>query len=177
MLTFNEYLTESKEPLLPWEKAPKLGWWKDGTHVTVYHGTHDRNISDIKKNGITHKDAKTGHISVAHDPYTAHGYASMSGAGGERNFRTGGTTAVHTPQEHRTVVKMRIPHKWVHKHMDHELGGNEDRRPRLQNKEQYDNWKSKGKSDHEYYEKTELRLNHAIPTKFIVGYMKKTKTT
>ena len=89
MYSFKDFLiektTEAKE--IPFEHHPHVGWWKDkaekdGYH-TVYHGTHKRNLPHILKHGITHKDPRTGMISVTHDPHTAHGYAAMSGSGGE----------------------------------------------------------------------------------------------
>lgn len=161
---------------VPFEKNPHIGWYKDKDHIVAYHGTHERNLHSVLKHGLTHKDPKTGHISVAVDPHTAHGYAAMSGSGGEAGFRSAGGGAVNTPHEHRAVVKLHIPKDWAEKHMDHNLGGNVgESRKRMAHKEEYESWKKKNPSagDHEYYALSELRFNKEIPKHFVKGYMKK----
>jgi len=161
---------------VPFEKNPHIGWYKDKDHIVAYHGTHERNLHSVLKHGLAHKDPKTGHISVAVDPHTAHGYAAMSGSGGEANFRSAGGGAVNTPHEHRAVVKLHIPKDWAEKHMDHNLGGNVgESRKRMAHKEEYESWKKKNPSagDHEYYALSELRFNKEIPKHFVKGYMKK----
>lgn len=181
-MKFSDFLlVESKE--LPYDKHVSVGWWrdkakKDGYH-TVYHGTHKKNLESILKNGLTHKDPKTGMISVTHDPNTAHGYAAMSGAGGERNFRKAGAKVVNTPHEDRVVLKMHIPNEFMEKHMDHEFHGNEKHknRTKMHDREHYDNWKKEnpGKPDNEFYQVSELRLNKEIPAHHIVGFMHRVK--
>lgn len=52
---------------VPFEKNPHIGWYKDKDHIVAYHGTHERNLHSVLKHGLTHKDPKTGHISVAVD--------------------------------------------------------------------------------------------------------------
>lgn len=180
MITFKDFLLVEQAEV-PFDKSPEIGWWKDkaekdGYH-TVYHGTHKKNLAHILKHGLTHKDPKTGMISVTHDPHTAHGYAAMSGSGGESNFRKVGGKAVHTPHEDRVVLKMHIPKDHMHKHMDHTLSGNgpSGAHERMTNKAKYEAHKKAGGHDSEYYMATELRLNHAIDPKHIVGYMHKKK--
>src|SRR5579859_7381720 len=123
--TLRQIREEAGSPSIPFEHNPKIGWWADHpSHLTVYHGTHDDNVHNIVKNGLTHKDPRTGMISVTHDPHTAHGYASMSKSGGEYHFRKVGGNPVSTPHEHRSVVKIQIPKDWAAKHIDPHLHGN-----------------------------------------------------
>lgn len=180
--SFKSFLAESTKEV-PFDKNPHVGWWKDkaekdGYH-TVYHGTHKKNLDSILKHGLNHRDPRTGMISVTHDPHTAHGYAAMSGSGGERNFRKAGAKAVHTPHEDRVVLKMHIPKEFVDKHMDHEFHGNpkHGNRTKMADKSHYDSWKKSNpdKPDHEFYQVSELRLNKEIPHHYIVGYSHKVK--
>lgn len=175
-MKFSDFLLiENKE--LPYERNPNIGWWKDkaeedGYH-TVYHGTHKKNLANILKHGINHKDPKTGMISVTHDPNTAHGYAAMSGHGGERNFRAAGAKVVNTPHEDRVVLKIHLPKDHP---IDGELRGNVgDKADAMTSKEKYDQHKAAGKADHEYYQTTELRTSKEIPAHHIVGYMHRKK--
>lgn len=181
MLTFKKFITEKSE--LSFDHNPKIGAWKEegekkGYH-TVYHGTHIKNLPHILKHGLTHKDPKTGMISVTHDPNTAHAYAAMSGSGGEANFRKVGSKAVHTPHEDRVVLKMHIPHDFVDKHMDHDFHGNEKHanRTKMHDSSTYHEWKKKNPDtpDHHFYQVSELRLNKEIPPEHIVGYMHRKK--
>ena len=162
---------------MPWQKDPKIGWWKDQPdHYVMYHGTHERNLSGIAKGGIhaPSSGSTAGNVSMTHDPYTAHGYASMSGAGGETGFRNAGQKAVHTPHENRAVVVAHIPKDWAHQHMNHEMRGNvPETREKLTSKDSYDAHKAAGKPDFQHYQATELRFKHPIPPHFIKGYMKK----
>ena len=142
MIKFKDLFIEQKE--VPFDHHPKVGWWKDkaekdGYH-TVYHGTHKKNLPHILKHGVNHKDPRTGMISVTHDPHTAHGYAAMSGSGGERNFRKSGKKAVHTPHEDRVVLKMHIPKKFVDDHHDKHFHGNPKHlnRNKMTDKKHYD---------------------------------------
>ena len=170
MKTFLEFLAEDQFqhnlPKVPFEKNPKIGWWNDHDHLTMYHGTHDSRVASIAKNGI--QAGPNGWVSMTHDTGTAHGYASMSG--GEANFRKG--HAEHVPHENRSVVVAKIPKEWAEKHMDKHIRGNLDKeRDKLINRSKYEEHKASGKSDSEYYQKTELRFPH-IPHEFITGYMK-----
>lgn len=179
MKSFIQFITEHKK--IPFEHHPHVGWWKDkadedGYH-TVYHGTHKKNLDHILKHGITHKDPRTGMISVTHDPHTAHGYAAMSGSGGESNFRKVGKKATHTPHEDRVVIKMHLPKHFVYKHLDKNLSGNSTSGGvnKMSDKKHYDDWKRKNpdRPDHEFYQVSELRLKHEIHPDHIVGYMHK----
>ena len=160
---------------LPWQKDPKIGWWKDhGDHYVMHHGTHEKNLEGIAKHGIhAPKEGSTkGWVSMTHDPHTAHAYASMSG--GETNFRNAGKRAEHTPHEKRAVLVAHIPKDWAHENMNHHLRGNmPDVKDRLENREKYEAHRAAGKPDHEYYQTTELRFKDHIPAHFIKGYMKK----
>lgn len=161
---------------IPYEKNPDIGWWEDQDTVTVYHGTHDRNVSDILQNGLTKADPVTGMISVTSDPNTAHGYAAMSGAGGEANFRKAGAKPVHVPHEERSVIKFALPINWLKQHMDKNFSGNiGDARKHLTSKDEYVKWKEQSKTDSEYYQTSEFRLDTPIPPEYIVGVMKRNK--
>lgn len=180
MRSFSDYLIEKDTSVRPreltFDKNPKLGWYHDGDHIVGYHGTHERHIDSVYKNGLNRPDPKTGMISVALDPHTAHGYAAMSSAGGEAHFRTAGAKVTTTPHHERAVFKVRIPKDWAHEHMDHGLGGNiGDARKRLSSQSEYHSWKEKNpnSSDHEYYMGSELRFKKSIPPEFIEGHMKK----
>lgn len=160
----------------PFAKSPHIGWWKDSDHVDVYHGTHERNVSSIRSGGLNHPDPRTGKVSVTLDPHTAHAYASMSGAGGEHDFRRAGSKASTTPHSERAVAHFRVPREWLHSHMDHELSGNiNGAREKMSSKEHYDSWKKSNpaRSDHEYYQTSEIRLHSHLPSAFYVGHMKK----
>lgn len=182
-MNFKSFLREKKENYshreIPFEHNPKVGWWDDEhkDHVIVYHGTHKRNMHDIYKHGITHKDPTSGMISVALEPHTAHGYASMSAAGGEHHFRYSGGKARNTPHEDRTVFKLKIPKKWIHQHKDPNFHGNLGHsHKRLTDKSEYERMsKEPDHADHHYYAMSELRLNHSIPKEFIIGHMHKVK--
>lgn len=168
----------SKE--IPFDKETHHGFWDsdDKDYVDVYHGTHKRNIDSVAKNGLNRPDPKTGKISVTMDPYTAHGYAAMSGSGGEANFRGAGGKAVTTPHEDRAVAKFRIPKKWLKDNMDHDLGGNVGTaREHMSSPEAYKKWKSSNPSgsDHNYYATSEFRIGKPIPPSFYVGHSFKVK--
>lgn len=179
MKSFKYFLAEKiKEE--PFEHNPKIGWWNDGRkHITLYHGTHERNHDSIVKNGIDKKDPTTGMISLTADPHTAHGYASMSSAGGEAHFRAAKkkgkkSKAVSTPEENRVVYKLHVPIDWLHKHLDPNMRGNIGMaKGKLSDKASYDNHASQGKEDHEHYAMTEFRVNKEIPPHFIKAVMRK----
>lgn len=153
--------------------SSRRGWWNEGDHLVLYHGTHKRNVPAIKKHGINKADPKTGMISTTPDPHTAHGYAAMSGAGGESDFRraNGASKAVNTPHEDRRVLRLRIPREWAEKHMDHSLGGNIGiAKDRMKDRKHYDSFKG---HDSEYYAATEVRFKHPIPPHFITHVLKR----
>jgi hypothetical protein len=153
---------------IPWEGKRKIGWWRDGedNHLVLYHGTHIRHVPEILKSGINKPDPNTGLISTTPDPHTAHGYASMSG---EHDFRAAGKKAVHVPHEDRAVIKLKIPHAWANRHMDHSLSGNMGSTlEKMRDRTKYGT-----QPDSEYYATSEVRFNRAIPKKFVSGYMQK----
>jgi hypothetical protein len=160
--------------LIPFERNPSIGWWEDQAQVTVYHGTHDKNVDNILQNGLTRADPQTGMISVTSDPNTAHGYAAMSGAGGEAAFRKAGARPVHVPHEDRSVIKFKLPIQWLKQNMDTTFSGNiGTAKTHLTSKDEYVKWKQQGKSDSEYYQTSEFRVNKPIPPSFIAGVMKR----
>lgn len=172
-MNFRQWLiNESKE--IPFDKKRKIGWWRHGEdgHYVLYHGTHEMHTKSVLKDGINKPDPKTGMYSTTPDPHTAHGYASMSGAGGESGFRNG--KAVHTPSHNRVVFRLHVPKNWAEKHMDHDLRGNLGAtRDKMMDKKLYDEHSRKGGHDSEYYAASEVRFKKPIPPKFIHGYMKK----
>jgi hypothetical protein len=152
-----------------WPKSLNIGWWQDQDTLTMYHGTNKANFQTIAENGLTRKDPNTGMISLAFEPNTAQGYASMYG--GEAQFRDAGAKAVHVPLEDRIVFVFDIPMSWLKPRMDPKLGGNTPpEKAKLLNKELYEKFDG---NDIEYYALTELRVNTEVPANFIVGYMKK----
>jgi hypothetical protein len=127
------------------------------------------------KSGINKPDPKTGMYSTTPDARTAHAYASMSGAGGEANFRGAGSKAVGVPHSQRSVIKLKIPADWAERHMDAELRGNMgDAKKHMMDRNEYAKWVAKNpdKFDSEYYAATEVRFKKPIPPEFIEGYMK-----
>ena len=179
MKTFKQFIAEDSHggKKLPWDKNPQIGWHEDGDHTIMYHGTHQKNLAGILKDGIhAPKDGDTaGMISMTHDPHTAHGYASMTG--GETNWRratSGKTVAKSVPHNERVVLVAKIPHSWKKDNLVPGMKGNIDAvRDNLTNKQKYTDHVAKGGRDHEYYATTELRFKDKIPPHFIVGYMKK----
>jgi hypothetical protein len=171
MITFTEYLIESA---MKWNGYPTIGWWKDQKILVMYHGTHERNIKSMLSDGINRPDPKTGMISMAFEPNTAFGYASMSGAGGEADFRTVGAKVTTTPAAERAVIVAKMPMRWILSNMDSNLSGNlKEQKAHLQSKDMYDEHQKKYDDDQSYYALCELRFKTHIPSKFLVGYTKK----
>jgi hypothetical protein len=169
---------ESRE--IPFDRNTDHGHWKTSKkeYINVYHGTHKRNIGSVAANGLDRPDPKTGMISVTLDPHTAHGYAAMSGSGGEANFRAAGGKAVNTPHEDRAVAKFRIPKDWLHDNMDHDLSGNVgEAHKNMSDPAAYEAWRKKNPegSDHNYYAMSEFRVKKPIPKEFYVGHSHKVK--
>jgi len=165
---------------IPFDKNANHGWWRDRETLELYHGTHERNVPHIEQHGVNVPDPKTGMVSMTLDPHTAHGYAAMSSGErrGEHSFRKAGAKAVTTPQENRAVTKFKVPMSWAEKHLDPELRGNiGSATGRLTDKSKYDDWRKANpdKSDHEYYQTTELRFSKPIPSEFYVGHSYKFK--
>lgn len=182
MKRFTQYIKENfEEGEVPYNKNPHIGWWNDDKdYLTVYHGTHKRNVDNIRKNGISVPDPRTGMVSTALEPNTAHGYAAMSSGErrGEHSFRLAGTKAVTTPHEDRAVIKFRIPMHWVRKNVDPNLRGNIGvAADRISDKSQYDSWKAKNPkgSDSEYYMGSELRFSKPVPPEFYAGHSYRVK--
>ena len=164
MKRFKSFLFEVSE--LSWNSNATVGWWRNNDVLTVYHGTHVKNIESVLKNGLTVKDPTTGMISLALEPSTSRGYAAMSG---EYNFRSAGAKAKVVPIEDRVVFVLKIPMKWIEENLDPRLGGNIGMaKDKLSNKDLYDKW---ARTDSEYYQLTELRVKKEVPAKFIKGYM------
>ena len=172
MKTFKEFLLEGKIKKKSFDKNPTIGWWLDNDPIRFYHGTHIRNIEFVEKNGLIAptEGSTAGWISLALEPNTAHGYASMSGAGGETAFRDAGTKAKVTDKKERVVFIIELPKKLVLSKMAKERGAMQNTKTKLVNKTEYDNW---NKQDQEYYALTEIRMPDKIDPKYIKGYMSK----
>jgi hypothetical protein len=175
MKSFSEFLVEGKIKKKPFNKNPKIGWWLDNNPIRFYHGTHIRNIEFVEENGLlapTTGDT-AGWISLALEPNTAHGYASMSGAGGEtafKDFRAAGTKSEVTDKKERVVFIIELPQKLVLSKMAKERGAMQGTKTKLINKEEYDSFDGQ---DQLYYALTEIRMPDKIDPKYIKGYMKK----
>lgn len=178
ILSFKKFIAESE---IPFDRNVTQGWWNDDkSHLTVYHGTHKKNIPSIQRNGISVPDPRTGMISTTLDPHTAHGYAAMSSGErrGEHSFRKAGQKAVTTPEKDRAVAKFKIPMSWVRQNVDPNLRGNIGMAEnRMKDRSEYVKWKSQNpeKSDSEYYATSELRFSKPIPPEFYVGHSFKVK--
>jgi len=161
---------------IPYDTNPTIGFWGDADFVVGYHGTHERNVPAMLEQGINRPDPKTGMISITLDPNTAHGYAAMSGTGGEARFRAANGRAANTPHEERAIFKLKIPMAWIKQHMDPNLRGNLGIvKDRMANKDLYTQWRKENPThpDHTYYQLSEIRVDAAIPPQFIVGVMKR----
>lgn len=165
-------LSSSNIKELQWNGNPKIGWWEENSSLILYHGTHWSNIEYISKNGITAPNSgpTANWVSLALEPNTAFGYASM---GGESGFRAAGAKAKTILPEDRIVLVLKLPMPYVKKFMETEFRGNvKETKTKLTNKTEYDSWK---RSDQEYYALTELRFPKNVPSKYIVGFMRKKK--
>jgi len=183
MDTFKQYLCESRDDSIAqaranfpnvkkfvWKGNPKIGWWADRNTLLLYHGTHHSNLAGVLQSGIfAPKSGPTANwVSMALEPNTAFGYASM---GGESGFRAAGAKAVSVPPKDRVVLVTKMPVSYVKKYIEKEFRGNVVyTRNRLTDKSEYEAWK---KSDQEYYALTELRFPKIVDPKWIIGYMVK----
>lgn len=171
---FTQVISEETHGMrqLMWHKEPHIGWWGDGDHMVVYHGTHEKNLAGIASGGIKRPTSggTAGQVSMTPDPYTAHGYAAMHG--GETTFRNAGQKAMTTPHHQRAIVVAHIPREWANQHMDKSMAGNMDRSKML-DRSKYDAHKAAGGSDAHYYQTSEVRFKQDIPKEFIKGYMKR----
>jgi hypothetical protein len=138
-----------------------------------FHGTHKKNLSFIEKNGILapKEGATAGWVSLALEPNTAHGYAAMSGAGGETSFRAAGAKVTNVPHEDRITFIIKIPKSEVLKKMAPERGAMQSTKNRLKDPAEYERLVLKGRmTDTEYYQLTEIRWPNVVPLKYILGY-------
>lgn len=178
---WRKYLSESTQTA--WNGFPVIGWWEENDPLTLYHGTHVNNIEGILESGIyAPKEGYTaGKVSLALEPNTAFGYASMSGAGGETAFRSKGGKAQHTPPEERVVFVLQIPQSIIQENMLAARGNIEEYRRKLIDRELYEKWKQEkggeaydpSKFDQQYYALTEIRLPDHVSADYIMGYMQK----
>lgn len=170
-MSFKEFLLERQmKPQYKWNGNPKIGWWEDRKEIIFYHGTHKNNLESMLSTGIRAPSSgpTAGWVSLALEPNTAFGYASM---GGESAFRAAGAKAIHIPAEDRVVLVLKMPVSYVKSHMEKNFRGNVDRtRNRLTDKTEYDSWRG---SDQEYYALTEIRFPKVVEPKWIIGWMKK----
>lgn len=157
---------------VPFNRNPKIGWIWDNDPITFYHGTHFSRLNDILQHGLkAPTDGPTaGWVSLALEPSTGRGYASMHG--GETSFRKAGSKAQHVPMQDRRVLVLQIPKNYVLKYMAPARGNMDNERDKLTNEERYRKWIASGKTDQEYYALTEIRLPKKVPAKFIKGWMK-----
>lgn len=168
-----------------------IGWWLDSDPCTFYHGTHISRKESIEQNGIyAPKDGPTARwVSLALEPQTAKGYASMTG--GESAFRKAGNAARHVPMNERIVAILSIPQNYFLPKMAPARGNMDNERSKLLDKERYlkekKEWinrvqKRTGKTedqitsllykfDQEYYAITEIRLPDLVPSNFIIDWM------
>lgn len=178
--SFKQFLTE-KIRKIPFVRLPKIGWWLDGEKITCYHGTHIRNIEWIEKNGLVPPEQgyTAGVVSLALEPNTSWGYASMSAMGGEsgrgikadkgsKGFRDAGAGAKSTPQEERVVFVLEFPKKYLMSKILPINYTSSDKK--LNNRSEYDKWE---RTDQEYYAITELKFKGTVPAKYIKSYMTK----
>lgn len=174
-----QLIRENITPVLSWNPNPTIGWWLDNDPVRFYHGTHQRNLESILSSNLyapsagPTKDA----VSLALEPNTAHGYASMSGAGGESQFRAEENKPVWTPHDERVVLVLEIPQSYFLSRMLPMRGAMKDQKNKLTDPVMYEQFvKENGKNlDFKYYEMTEIRLPKEVPGHFIVGWTKKLK--
>jgi hypothetical protein len=161
---------------LPWNGDPEIGWWQEAKPLYLYHGSHLQNIQPIMQTGLNRPDPVTGMISLAFEPNTAYGYASMGG--GEANFRAAGAKPKHVEGNQRAVIVFKFLNGLADLkalHFDTNLGGNLGKeRQRLTSKAMYEQWVTAHPHDDQgYYQLAEIRIPKLVPPYHIVGYMQK----
>jgi len=172
MKSFLQFIAETKK--LSWITNPKIGWWKDTVPLIMYHGTHISNVESISSTGLFAPTTgpTADWVSLAFDPNTAFGYASMSG--GEAAFRAAGAKPKFTKPEDRAVLVLKFKNGFkdlVKLHYDDKLGGNlSKQREHLLSKEIYDQFDG---PDQQYYQLSEIRIPKKLDKKYIIGYTKK----
>ena len=174
MVAIKDLLSEGLPKVRMAASTFKKGWWLDKDVITFYHGTHKNNLAFIEKNGIVapKTGSTAGWVSLALDPYTAHGYASMSGSGGETKFRAVNAKPVNVPHSDRITFVVRIPKNEVLAKMAPERGAMQSTLNRLKDENEYNQLVRSGKmNDEEYYRLTEIRWPHVVPVSYIIGYM------
>ena len=171
-MRYHQILREGANQI-PWNGNPTIGWWLDNDPVTFYHGTHISRLEGVLENGLRAptEGATAGWVSLALEPNTGHGYASMTG--GETAFRAAGAQARSVPHGERITFVLQIPQSHFLQKMAPMRGGVQEYKDKLTDRKLYEAWKDQGKTDQEYYAVTEIRLPDPVPAKFIVGYMKK----
>ena len=173
MKTFKEYITERATVMrMKWDPDPVIGWWRDNETNILYHGTHERNLEYIFEYGLKPADSgyTEGFVSLTLDPNTAYGYASMSGSGGEREFRKAGAKPKHTPPTQRAILILEMNTQWLIDNMAPLRGAMAAKKERLTNKQEYLDWDGQ---DQEYYQLTEIRIPNLVKPKHIIGWTKK----
>ena len=171
-MRFLTYLNEAAKKVTM-SRFPKIGWWLDHDPVTFYHGTHEKHVKSIIKTGLRapSEGSTAGWVSLAIEPNTGHGYAAMSGEGGESGFRNAGKKAVNVPHSERATLIIQIPQSDFMKKMAAERGAMQSTKNRLKDKEEYDRLVTNGRmSDVEYYALTEIRYPLIVPAKYIKAY-------
>lgn len=156
-------------PKAAWIGSPKIGWWAGKSPVTLYHGTAAKNVHSIAQFGIRApvQGPTAGWVSLAIEPNTAHGYASMTG--GESKFRAAGGRPRTVPESERAVLVVRCRLDWLLSVMDPDLGGNAWLRNRMADRSTYEAWSG---TDQEYYGLLEVRVP-AVAPEMVVAYMAK----
>lgn len=154
---------------------PKVGWWLDNDPVIFYHGTHESRVKYVLEKGLLAPatGSTAGWVSLALEPNTALGYASMHG--GETSFRSAGGKAKHVPVDERVVFVIKLPQSYFLSKMAPARGAMQEYKEKLTNKELYLQFKEKHPNwpDSVYYQLTEIRMPKNIPANFITGWMKK----
>lgn len=167
--SFKDFFFLSEVTKIQWQKSPAIGWWMDHDPVRFYHGTNIANLPAVFEHGLKAPTSgpTAGWVSLALEPNTAFGYASM---GGESDFRAANGRPVAVPANKRAVIVIDLPLAWVKSNMNPHLRGNiEWTKAKLTDKNLYDKWT---KSDSEYYMMTEIRVPF-VPPQYFVGYMTK----
>ena len=153
---------------------PKQEWWQDELErtgkITLWHGTDEKNLPSIKKNGIL--PDREGKTYATPDPDTGFGYGAMTG--GEKSFMKDAKSgkAKHNPFENRALLQLEIPKDYFEKYLANQRS--EFSISRLLSPSAKENFQPYDFNlNQPYYALTELRFNGPIPPEFIVGYSKK----